>query len=338
MKLSTVQKRMKMYKLNHLQYPKVENYVIDESLSLQPLKNNFEFDKQVRNFKVKYNFDELNSFSFSLDGFLSMMLRLKGKIAVSLGESQAIVSAAQEFKALGFDITFLALNTDGSVNLEILKNKKFDYVFISGYVMDTFVITDLKKIKKLTKAKIIANVSACQEQMKQIDVALFDAYKLTGFQSHSVVLHNGILAEQHLSNYDYIGISMIYKALETLEFKCNYKKQFIKALEEELEGNMFFFVNNMLTLGNSLHFALKNIKAREIIRTLSLNKIFVTNGEGCSLGLSRPSKIIQAMGYTELESRQALSLSFSNELNNEDIQKIVKTISKKYRQIRALND
>ena len=329
-----------MYKLNHLQYPTVQNCDIDENLSLQPLKNNFEFDKTVRNFKMKYNFEELQSFSFSADGFLALLLNLKGKIAVSLGESQAIISAATKFKELGFDITFITLTKEGSVDFDSIKNSKFDYIFVSPYVMDTFVKTDLKKLKKLksfTKTKIVANMSASQEDIEQVDIALFDVYKLTGFQTHSVLLHNGELEEQHLSNFDYIGISMIYDALNTEKFNCDYKQKFLKVLQEELQSDMFFFVDNKNTLENSIHFALKNIKAREIIRTLSLNSIFVTNGEGCSLGLSRPSKIIQSMGYSELESRQALSLSFSSPLKSEDIEKIVKTISKKYRQIRALN-
>lgn len=327
-----------MYKLNHLQYPNVKEYTIDSSLSLEPLKNNFEFDKLVRNFKVKFGFEKLNSFSFSADGFLAMMLRLRGKIAVSLGESQAIISAAQSYQELGFNIIFIPLNKKGEVEISVLENIKVDYIFVSSYVMDTFVKTNLKSIKEITNAKIISNVSACQEQITKTDIALFDAYKLTGFQTHSVALHNEELEEQYLSNYDFIGISTIFDALTKQKFVCDYKSKFLKALEKELEGNMFYFVDNSITLDNSIHFALKNIKAREMIRTLSLSSIFVTNGEGCSLGLSRPSKIIQSMGYSELESRQALSLSFSEVLNEDDIQKITKAIAKKYRQIRALND
>lgn len=329
---------MTMYKLNHLQYPTVKKYVIDSSYSLEPLKNNFEFEKLLQNFKGKYGFDELHSFSFSNDGFLSMMLRLKGKIAVSLGESEAIVSAANEVKNLGFDVTFIGLNKEGNVDLNELKQKDFDYIFISSYVMDTFVKTNLEDLKKVSNAKIICNVTSCQKQINQVDIALFDAYKLTGFQTHSLVLHNGEFPMQSLANHDYLGISMIYDALMSERFVCDYKEAFLKVLQAELKESLFFFVDNTNTLDNSLHFALKNIKAREMIRTLSLSSIFISNGEGCSLGLSRPSKIIQAMGYSEDESRQALSLSFNEPLNHEDIEKIVKTISKKYRQIRALNE
>jgi cysteine sulfinate desulfinase/cysteine desulfurase-like protein len=111
----------------------------------------------------------------------------------------------------------------------------------------------------------------------------------------------------------------------------------LETLNGEFNTNIFYFVNPKDTLEYTLHFGLKGIKAREIIRTLALENILVTNGEGCSLGFSKPSRIIQEMTYTESESRWALSLDFSEYLDDETILNVVKKISKKYRQILLLN-
>ncbi len=46
-----------------------------------------------------------------------MMLNLDGKLQVSLGESQAIVDAALEYKNLGFDIEFISLQKKWSCKL-----------------------------------------------------------------------------------------------------------------------------------------------------------------------------------------------------------------------------
>ena len=43
------------------------------------------------------------------------------------------------------------------------------------------------------------------------------------------------------------------------------------------------------------------------------------------------------MGYKEIESRWALSLNFSENLDEETIRRVVKTLGKKYRQIIALH-
>ncbi len=325
-------------KLNSYQYPNIQTLQLDKSLSLEPLQDNFPFEKKMRDFKMQFNFNDLNFFSFTIEGLLGFMCKLKGKIAVSLGESQALIYAAQSYKNLGFEVTFIELNRDGSVKLEQLEGLTVDYTFISSYVMDTFVKTDLSKVKALmSNAVLVSNVSASCEQIDLVDVALFDAYKLTGFQTQSIALHNGELDEQYLGEMDAISLELISNSLANFEYSCNYKSKVIIALQEALKEDCFFFVEPSSTLDNTLHFGLKNIKAREMIRTLSLGEIFVTNGEGCSLGLSRPSKIIQAMGYSELESRQALSLSFLSDLDGDSIETLAQTIAKKYRQIRMLN-
>ena len=53
------------------------------------------------------------------------------------------------YEKLGFEITYLDLNKDGTVCLDKLKDEDFDYIFISSYVMDTFLKTDLKSLKFL---------------------------------------------------------------------------------------------------------------------------------------------------------------------------------------------
>lgn len=323
-----------MYKLNHLQYAKPEDIQIDKNISIQPLAVNFEYEKLSRELKSKFNFHSLNTFSFTTEGFLSFMLQLDGKISVSLGESDAIVCAAKQYVNLGFKIDFISLNKDGSLDYKSVK--KCDYAFVSSYSQDTYVKNDLEKIATISEAYIIANVSA-QNDSTFVDVALFDAYKLTGFATSCIALHNSLLKEQPLGQIDTIAISLINKAVKKEEFVFAQKTSFIKALEAELKDDFFFFVKPSSTLENTLHFGLKGIKAREIIRTLSLDSIMISNGEGCSLGLSRPSTIIQAMGYSELEAREAISLSFDKNFEDKEIEKIAKTIAKKYRQIKALN-
>ncbi len=323
-----------MYKLNFIQYPNINEMKIDKNISLEALKDNFQIEDFIAKFKTKFKFKSLNTFCFSSDGFLSLMLKLGGKILVSKGESQAIIDAALKYKKLGFDIEFISLTKEGKIDYSQIK--KCDYIFISSYIIDTYVKVDLQRVKELSSATIISNISATLET-HNCDVAILDSYKLAGFSFSSIILHNNLLEEQYLGEIDTIAIYAIEKAVENFKKICSYKDEFKKALDEEFEDNLYYFVNPKDTLCFTLHFGLKGIKAREIIRTLALSNIFVTNGEGCSLGLSKPSRILQEMGYKEIEARWALSLSFSCELSSEDITYIVKTISKKYRQIRALN-
>jgi len=327
-----------MYKLNFLQYNNIKNLQISDKLSLNILSDNQKYSILENKFLKKFSFENINYFSFCKNGFLGLLLELskKGKIAVSLGETQSLIDGAKLFESLGFKITYLDLLKDGSIDISKIEKENIDFLFLSSYVMDTFVKTSLEEIKKLTNAKIISNASASFD--KNSDVIYFDAYKLTGFFTHSLILfNNDLFEEQVISSKDIIALKIILEALENQKFETTTKEIFKEKLQNILKDDVYFFVDNNQTLPYTLHFALKNIKARELIRTLALDEIYISNGEGCSLGLSKPSRVIQVMGYDETTSRNAITLSFSEKYDEQTIEKIVNKIAKKYLQIKVLN-
>lgn len=323
-----------MTKLNSLQYPNVLELDFDEKITMQPLKDNFFMEEQISRFSSKFNFKKLKTFSFCKDGVLGLMLNLKGKILVSSGESEAVIQAAKAYKELGFDVEFIPLKKEGGLEYE--KISKCDYIFCSSYIMDTYVKVDLQRVKELSSATLISNISATLNPSIS-DMIILDSYKLTGYSLDSILLYNEGFEDAVNSEISTVSIFQIEKAIENFSVKTEYKNIFMERLNREFKDNIFYFVKPKECLEYTLHFGLKGIKAREIIRTLALDSIYVTNGEGCSLGLSKPSRIIQEMGYEESESRWSLSLNFSEDLDEETIEKVVKTIGKRYRRILALN-
>ena len=328
-----------MHKLNILQYNNMQNFHIRDELKLNILSDNIEYLNLEKEFLGKYNFFRLNTFSFCKAGFLDLLIQLnkKGKIAISVGETQSLVEAGKEFEELGFKLTWINLQKDGTLNIKDISNIKIDFAFISSYVMDTFVKINLEEIKSLSKTKIISNASAAID--KTSDAIYFDCYKLTGFSFDGVILFDDeLFDEKSIGFTNPIAVDLIYEVLRNQTFNETSKKLFEENLKEVLKDDIYFFVDNKLTLPYSLHFALKGIKARELIRTLALDNIHITNGEGCSLGLSKPSRIIQAMGYDETTSRNSISFSFDRKYTKEEVEIIVKKLAKKYRQIKVLNE
>ncbi len=326
-----------MVKLNCLQYKRADHLTITNDYSVSALVSNEEFDALCLRYYKKFEYPSLKTFSLLKEGFLGLFLELEGKIAVSVGETQAVIDGAKLYEKLGFEIQWVNLKKDGTVNLYDLKDKNIDFLFLSSYVMDTFAKIDLKRIKRYTKAKIISNGTAHKDTLS--DAIYFDNYKLTGFSVSAVLLFKNDLFELlPVGQIDSVALKICYDALEKQNFNNNMKPLFIEHLLEIFNDDICFFVNHKRTLPYSLHFGLKYIKARELIRTMALNKIYITNGEGCSLGFSKPSRIVQEMGYDETRSRCAISLSFDQELTPEEIKKVVETMYKKYKQIRALNN
>lgn len=333
-----------MIRLNIFQYNPQDIKTCEfENYSLDSLVTNFEFEKLLLNYKEEFGYAKIRTFSFSKEGFLGLFLELKGKIAISLGETHALIEAGILYESLGFEIIWLELNKDGSVDLQKLQNlqkpenQDIKYLFLSSYVIDTFLETSIENVKKITNAKIISNASADISDLS--DVVYFDNYKLSGYSLSGVMLLNEDIFELlYIGFTDTLAIKICFESIKNLQNNATtIKSKFIKTLKDKFKDDMYFFVDNNSTLENSFHIGLKEIKARELIRTLSFEKIFLSNGEGCSLGLSKPSRVIQAMGYDETTSRNALSFSFNKNFSDETINKIVDTMYKKYIQIKSLN-
>ena len=329
--------RKKLIKLNVLQYNPIKLDLLEEDYSLDSLISNDKFSNLCLKYKENFGYSKLKTFCFSKEGFLGLLLELKGKIAISVGECEALIQGAKIYESLGFDIVWLGLNKDGKVNLKEIENENISFLFLSSYVMDTFVKTSLKEVKKITSAKIISNGTAQISSFS--DAVYFDNYKLTGYNLSGVLLFTQEIYFEllHIGFIDTLAVKYSFEALQTQKFDYEIRDKFLKKLKEKLKDNIYFFVNPEDTLPYSLHIGLKGIKARELIRTLALNKIFLTNGEGCSLGLSKPSRIIQEMGYDETTSRHSIHLSFNEQLSDEMIENIVNIIANKYLQIKALN-
>ena len=107
-----------MIKLNNLQYNPIKlDFLEDQNYSLDSLVSNFDFDDLCKKYKEKFGFSKIKTFSFSKEGFLGLFLELKGKIAISYGECEALIEAGLFYETLGFEITWINLNKDGKVTL-----------------------------------------------------------------------------------------------------------------------------------------------------------------------------------------------------------------------------
>jgi len=321
-------------KFNSLQYSPLNGEYSNIYLTAQALNVNNDFEVIKKEYMQIFNLPSVQSFSFTQDKFFALFMQLNGVIRVSLGESEAIVSGAKLAKQFGADIEFLELTRDGDVDFTLV-DKNCDFVFISSYVTDTYFKIDLEKVKALTNAKIVSNITAVTEHQYS-DILLLDGYKLCGQGEFGVIVYDDEIEEAPLGEINISALKLCLESFKNRELNKAVKYKFLEKFEEYFSDNLYLFVDPKLCLEYTLHVGLKDIKAREIIRTMSLSAIELSNGEGCSLGLSKPSRVIQSMGYEELESRWSLSLDFSSEITDEQIDSIVKLIHKKYRQIKVL--
>ncbi|PAF47477.1 hypothetical protein BKH46_03285 [Helicobacter sp. 12S02634-8] len=111
------------------------------------------------------------------------------------------------------------------------------------------------------------------------------------------------------------------------------KEIFYTTLQSLIKTDIGLFAPLAHTLPNALPLRFSSIKARNLLQALLLENIYGINGAQCLYGLFAPSFVLQEMGYSELESRELLSVSYTQ---TPDFDKLCKTIAYCYSQLRVL--
>ena len=299
-----------------------------------------------RFFASEFGYDSASFLDFSpysISLFLDYLIPENSKIALSSKLSYFCAEAAKLLEARGREIVYVAANKDGSLSVDSLsaaKKSGAEYLFCAVVDEDTFFVEDMAAAAQFFEPqKTILDIS---NGVKKIDspkvlAAILWGYKLGGFKSSGVALCDDATAAR-LDGIDLTVYAHLKSAYESYVFDAEISQArdvFASELKNSLGDDIFLFVEPSKCLPNSVYVGFKGIKARDFIRTLALENIFVTNGELCSLAMSKPSRIISSLGFSEDESRNAISFSFAS-LDIDEAKYLASKISFKYRQIKAI--
>lgn len=311
-----------------------DGYTIDTLASLDAFFA-FEFGYESASF--------LDFSPYSISLFLDYLIPQNSKIAASSKLSYFCMEAVRLLEAKGREIVYVAANKDGSLSKESLsaaKKSGAEYLFCAVVDEDTFFVEDMAAVAQFFEPqKTILDIS---NGVKKIDspkvlAAILWGYKLGGFKSSGVALCDDATAAR-LDGIDLTVYTHLKSAYESYVFDAEISQArdvFASELKNSLGDDIFLFVEPSKCLPNSVYVGFKGIKARDFIRTLALENIFVTNGELCSLAMSKPSRIISALGFSEEECRNAVSFSFDS-LSMDEIKYLASKIAFKYRQMKAI--
>lgn len=323
-----------MMHLNTLHMPLGSSFTLSQKHNLSPLNvPALEYLEELKN-KLCTHYKHVNTYDFTAQGvqtLLELFLKEGKKIAISVKESLQLTLAKDE------NIVFIQANADASFDEDSLASaiECCDVFFISHLDADIFTKNDLSALKKrLGEKLLISNITHSKAFLKYIDIAYIDVRVLTGFTNSALFLHNDFFQEQRLSEIDMIALDAVCTHKYSEEDFSAQKELFFTTLKHHLGENVFTFFDYKDTFKQSLHIGLKGIKARDLMRTLAMQGLYVTNGQGCSLGYSQPSFVLRALGFDEMTARGSLSLSFHKHYSTEEIKNICLMLTKAYKRVK----
>ncbi|PAF51950.1 hypothetical protein [Helicobacter sp. 13S00477-4] len=317
-------------------------------------KESTQLQKDSKNFAEKFGGDKAHSFGFLCGDWLEFFLKLypSYKIAYAIGNHQ---QSYQAFKMLNFKAIPIAPDKkNAQIQIKSVTKaiqNQCDCFIIPFINEDILTFNPIEKIKEelsksLKKFLLIIDVSAALSLNITLPKIL-DAQTLflINGESLGILRGNGAIITKDFKQPQILPQSLLNPKLfeaflnamhSPIQKQENTKNKFYQYLQIELKNHINLFSPLKNTPPNCLALRFSSIKVRNLLQSLLLQKIHAINGAQCLYGLSMPSFVLQEMGYSEMDSRELLSISYNTTIKDDTLIKLSKAISYSYKQIRQL--
>lgn len=272
------------------------------------------------------------------------------KILVSQGEHPSVYNSALEMKSRGYNVQFVPLTRDGTVDVsafEDLMDEQVDFVSIMHVSNETGAVNDIVKLVEIAKninPKVVFHCDGVQALGKikvdvdalGVDMYTISAHKIYGMKGVGAlyvannirlkpIIYGGEQEEGLRSGTENVlGIKLFSAVVESAvrNQKVNYEKvtELKNRLLELLENSGIEYILNSYATNSPyvLSISFKNCRAETLLYMLDDMGIMVGNGSACSSKKSG-NRILEAMGRTNKEIEGNLRISFSKYNTREEI-------------------
>ena len=283
-------------------------------------------------------------------------------------EHKAVLDVCQYLEKRGYEVTYLPIQPDGLLDLEVLKGAiRGDTILVSVMLVnnETGAIQPIEEVVRLaheagalfmtdaTQAigKMLVDVNAMD-----IDLLAFSAHKFYGPKGTGglfvrqrrprkvkleALLHGGGHERGLRSGtLNVPGIVGLGKAAELAQLAMTDEAIRIGVLRDQLEAELLTISGTKIngSLGSRLHnvtnIYFENCDSDALI--MGLEDLAVSNGSACTAASVFPSHVLLAMGLNETEAFSCLRFSLGRFTNEGDIKGTVGKMKQVVEEMRAL--
>lgn len=286
-------------------------------------------------------------------------------------EHSCVLSISKELQTRGVDVTFLAVNKYGQVEIEtLIKAIKPQTVLISIIFANNEIgsINPIKEITRAVKQKnknILVHVDAAQAAGKfpvdvndlDIDMLSLSAHKIYGpkgvgalfvrskeprVKLDQVIFGGGQERGLRPGTLNVPGIVGLGKAAEVCQNDMAEESKRIKTLRDKLENGIKSQLDNVTVNGHPTERLVMNLNVSFAHATPDFlldncSAIAVSSGSACSSANMKPSHVLTSIGLTEELARCSLRFGVGRTTTESDIDNAISTVVtavKKCRQVR----
>ncbi len=268
-------------------------------------------------------------------------------------EHSSILEPLKKLENIGYKISYVNLNSDGTVNLEHLKKiLKEDTVLvtIASVSSEVGVRQPIEEIGRILKdypkcffhTDITQSLGKVNVSLENVDLASFSAHKFYGLKGigglvkkESVIIEPLIDGGKSTTVYrsgtpTLALIVSMAKALrltiENLESKINHVQELNKYLKEQLkEINLVHINSTDKSIPHILNFSISGIKPETMLHALEEHDIYISTMSACSSNKSE-SLAVKTLTHNKEYATTSLRVSISSFTTLDEIKEFVRVL------------
>jgi cysteine desulfurase len=289
------------------------------------------------------------SINLALKG-LARAYASKGKHFITAAtEHKAVLDVLEELRESGAEITILKVNREGSIDLDELRSSlRADTIAVALMMAnnETGTVHDMEQVSEIVHASnsiLFSDTTQAIGKMRVnvnesgIDVCCLSAHKFGGPKgvgalfvrrknprvSLAPLIHGGGhergLRSGTLNVPGIVGLGMAAEIAQSTMWENNSRiSAWRTKLEQFITDDDRGFVNGDIKnrLPNTSSILLRDVRAEQLIRKLP--NIGISTGSACTASSDDPSHVLQAMGFTDAESRSSVRISLGATTTEEE--------------------
>ncbi|EIJ67765.1 IscS subfamily cysteine desulfurase [Pasteurella bettyae] len=292
----------------------------------------------------------------------------KGKhIITCKTEHKAVLDTCRQLEREGFEVTYLAPQTDGLVNLDELKAAMRDdtiLVSIMHVNNEIGVIQDIKAIGDLCRErKIIFHVDATQSVGKlpinlselNVDLLSMSGHKLYGPKGIGAlyvrrkprvrleaIIHGGGhergMRSGTLAVHQIVGMGEAYRICkEEMEEEMARLTKLRDRLYNGLKDIDETYVNGSMEhrVGSNLNISFNFVEGESLM--MALRDIAVSSGSACTSASLEPSYVLRALGLNDELAHSSIRFTMGRYTTEEEIDYTIELVKKAVTKLRDLS-
>ena len=279
------------------------------------------------------------------------------RIITSRAEHPAVLNTCRFLERLGFEITYLDVDSDGRLSPESLRRAVTKDSTLVSLMMANNEVGTIQPVKELAaiarEAQALFHTDAIQAVGKikvdveelGVDMLSISAHKFQGPKGIGALyvragikleplVHGGEQEASLRAGTENVPAIVGFGQAAELALQAPGRSKKTKALRNKLEKGIKELIPNATLNGhreyrlpNTLNLTLPEFRGESLVMALDQQGISLSSGSACKSGSPEPTHVLMAMGRTAREAHCTVRLSLSTHTSEKDIDVTVSALA-----------